>query len=381
MKTGQDRRNYERTYVEVDLPAIRHNILEVRKLVGSDVKIMAIIKADAYGHGDIMVADALGDLVEAYGVAIPEEALRLREHGIGKKILLLGYAGRDWYEDLIRFDISQTVYSYEMAKEISEAAVSVKKKAAIHIKIDTGMSRIGFFPVRDNIEVIHSIYELPGIEIEGAFTHFAKADEKTPEAAKEPFDRYMIFIQELENRGIQIPLKHTANSAAILQFPESYLDMVRAGIITYGLFPSDQVPKDRVSLWPALQWKSVVSHVKWIHPMTSVSYGGTFTAERKTLVATVSVGYADGVRRDLSGKGRVLIHGEYAPILGRICMDQFMVDVTEIPNVKTGDPVTLIGKDGKNQILVEEVANMAHSFNYEYICGISGRVPRKYKIQ
>ncbi len=369
---------YARTYAEIDLSAIRHNILEERRRVGRDVRIMAIVKADAYGHGDVMVADALRDLVDAYGVAIIEEALKLREHGIGKMLLILGYTGSEWFEELITHDISQTVYSYEMAKELSDTAVRIGRTAKIHIKIDTGMSRIGFMPVRDNIDVIRSISELPGIQIEGAFTHFARADEETADAAREPFEKYMIFITELENMGIPIPVKHAANSASIIQFPESWLDMVRSGITTYGMYPSERVSKDIVKLKPALQWKSVVSFVKTVHPGTSVGYGGTFTAQRETRVATIPVGYADGVKRDLSGKGRVLIRGEYAPILGRICMDQFMVDITDIPGVCTGDAVTLIGRDGDREITVEEVAGLSHSFNYEYVCGISSRVPRKY---
>lgn len=378
MKIIDEKKIYERTYAEIDLGAIRGNISAERTRVGKDVKIMAIIKADAYGHGAVKVAEALADLTDAYGVAIPEEALELRQNGITKTLLILGHSGNEWFEEIIEQDISQTVYSYEMAKQLSEKAVSLSKTARIHIKLDTGMSRIGFIPGKDNIEVIRAISELPGIEIEGIFTHFAKADEATPDAAKEPFEKYMIFIKELENRGIFIPIKHTSNSASIIQFPESWLDMVRSGITTYGLYPSEEVPKKKLPIKPALQWKSIVSFVKQVHPGTSVGYGGTFIAERETKVATIPVGYADGVKRDLSGKGRVLIRGQYAPIIGRICMDQFMVDVTDIDNVREGDVVTLIGTDGDNCISVEEVAELSHSFNYEYVCGISKRVPRKY---
>lgn len=377
METTSENRVYNRTYAEVDLGAIRFNIQEEQKRIGTDTKIMAVVKANAYGHGDIEVAGALDDLVDAYGVAVAEEALKLRENGIGKMILILGYTGNGWFEDTISHDISQTVYSYEMAKELSQTAQALGRKAKIHIKLDTGMSRIGFLPVRDNIDVIRAIHELPGIMIEGIFTHFARADEKTPDAAREPLEKYMIFVSELENKGIHIPIRHTANSAAILQFPEACLDMVRSGISTYGTYPSEDVSRE-TPLRPALQWKSIVSFVKTIHPGVSVGYGGTFTAERETVVATIPVGYADGVRRELSGKGRVLVRGQYAPILGRICMDQFMIDVTDIPEVCVGDEVTLIGRDGEREILVEEVANLAHSFNYEYLCGISSRVPRKY---
>lgn len=372
-----ENRVYDRTYAEVDLGAIRFNIQEEKKCIGTGTKIMAVIKANAYGHGDIEVARALDDLVDAYGVAVAEEALRVRKSGIKKMVLILGYTGNDWFEDIITHDISQTVSSYEMARELSQTAQALGRKAKIHIKLDTGMSRIGFLPVRDNIDVIHAIHELPGIVIEGIYTHFARADEKTPDAAREPLEKYMIFIEELENRGIHIPVRHVANSAAILQFPEACLDMVRSGISTYGIYPSADVCR-KTPLRPALQWKSIVSFVKTIHPGVSVGYGGTFTAERETVVATIPVGYADGVRRDLSGKGRVLVHGQYAPILGRICMDQFMIDVTDIPEVCVGDEVTLIGRDGERELPVEEVANLAHSFNYEYLCGISNRVPRKY---
>ena len=341
MELEKEKKRYDRTYAQIDLGAIRHNIAVERKRVGETVKIMAVIKANAYGHGDIAVAEALDDLVDAYGVAIPEEALKLRGNGVKKMLLILGYSGKDWFEDIIHENISQTVYSYSMAKQLSETAVKMGKTAKIHIKVDTGMSRIGFKPVKDNIDVIRAISELPSIAIEGAFTHFARADEETSEAAREPFEKYMIFLRELENRGVHIPIKHAANSASIIQFPESQLDMVRSGITTYGLYPSEKVPRDILHFIPALQWKSKVSFVKRIHPGTSVGYGGTFTASRETMVATIPVGYADGVKRDLSGKGQVLIRGQYAPILGKICMDQFMVDVTEIDGVSEGDTVKI----------------------------------------
>ncbi|MGN1206274.1 MAG: alanine racemase [Eubacterium sp.] len=370
-------KTYDRTYVQIDLEAIKHNIRCEREKVGKNVKIMAIVKANAYGHGDVEVAEALKEEVDAYGVAIIEEALKLRNTGIDKMILILGHTGRIWYKDLIENNISQAVYSYEIAKALSEEAVLLGKKAKIHIKIDTGMSRIGFQPIKDNIEVIYAISKLPGIELEGIFTHFARADEASTKWVKEPFDKFQIFCEELKKRGVDIPLAHAANSASILRFPETYLNMVRSGITTYGLYPSEEVEKN-VDFHPALSWKSEVVHVKTIHAGISVSYGGTFTADKDTVIATVPVGYADGVKRDLSGKGRVLVKGCYAPIVGRICMDQFMIDVTDIPEVKVGDEVTLIGNDGANSISVEEVANLAHSFNYEYICSITERVPRKY---
>lgn len=371
-------RQFDRTYAEVNLQAVRHNIEEARKNIKSDTKIMAIVKANAYGHGAVPVSKALISQVDAYGVAMIEEALELRDAGINKMILILGYTGEEWYEELVKHCISQTIYTYDMAKKLSDVAVSFGKQTPIHIKIDTGMGRIGFAPTEESLDIVEKISHLPGVFIEGIFTHFARADEKTIEAAKEPFARYMQFVQELEKKGIRIPIRHVSNSASIISFPEANLDMVRSGITTYGLYPSEDVPKEILKLQPAMSWKSKISYVKPIEPGTSVSYGGTFTAEKPMIVATVPVGYADGMKRDLSGKGRVLVHGQYARILGRVCMDQFMIDVTDISNVKMGDTVTIFGKDGDKCIPVEEIAEMSHSFNYEFVCSISNRVPRKY---
>lgn len=371
-------RQFDRTYAEVNLQAVRHNIEEARKNIKSDTKIMAIVKANAYGHGAVPVSKALISQVDAYGVAMIEEALELRDAGIDKMILILGYTGEEWYEELVKHCISQTIYTYDMAKKISDVAVSFGKQTPIHIKIDTGMGRIGFAPTEESLDIVEKISHLPGVFIEGIFTHFARADEKTIEAAKEPFARYMQFVQELEKKGIRIPIRHVSNSASIISFPEANLDMVRSGITSYGLYPSEDVPKEILKLQPAMSWKSKISFVKPIEPGTSISYGGTFTAEKPMIVATVPLGYADGMKRDLSGKGRVLIHGQYAQILGRVCMDQFMIDVTDISNVKMGDTVTIFGKDGDKCIPVEEIAELSHSFNYEFVCGISNRVPRKY---
>ena len=228
------------------------------------------------------------------------------------------------------------------------------------------------------MDTVEKISKLPGLEVEGIFTHFARADEKTIEPAREPFRKYITFVEELEKRGVMIPIHHVANSASIIGFPEANLDMVRSGITTYGLYPSDEVSKDVLVLEPAMQWKSIISYIKTVEPGTSISYGGTFTAKEKMTVATIPVGYADGMKRDLSGKGRVLIHGQYAPILGRICMDQFMVDVSHIKEAAIGDTVTIFGKDGEKNIPVEEIAEKSHSFNYEFVCSITNRVPRKY---
>lgn len=371
-------REFDRTYASIDLHAIRHNINEVRKHIRKETKIMAVVKANAYGHGAVPIARALEDLVDAYGVAMIEEAIELREAGIDKRILILGHTGEGWYEELVKYGISQTVYTVEMAERLNEAAQVQGKRVPIHIKLDTGMGRIGFAPTEESLDEVERIAGLPGLVLEGIFTHFARADEKTIEPAREPFFTYLDFVAGLEKRGIRIPIKHVANSAAVLSFPEANLDMVRSGIMTYGLYPSEEVPKEKLPLRPAMEWKALISYVKEVEPGTSISYGGTFTAEHPMKVATVPVGYADGMKRDLSGKGRVLVHGECAPILGRVCMDQFMIDVTGIPGVKMGDVVTIFGRDGNHMIPVEEVAALSHSFNYEFVCSVTNRVPRRY---
>lgn len=372
-------KRYDRCYAQVDLGAIRHNITEARKKIKDTTKIMAIVKADAYGHGAVPVAKSLLDLVDAYGVATLEEAVELRKNEIDKMILILGYTPEGDYEDLILHDISQAVYTEEMAQKLSDMAVKLGKKAKVHIKIDTGMGRIGFPPTEKTADLIAEIKKFPGIELEGMFTHFARADETTTEPVKEPLKKYMHMVEMLLERGIEIPVKHVSNSASIMRIPEANLDMVRSGITTYGLYPSEEVDKKEMDLIPAMQWKAHISFVKDVEPGSSISYGGTFTAQKKMRVATVPVGYADGFKRDLSNRGAsVLVHGKRAAILGRICMDQFMIDVTEIDGVQIGDEVTLFGRDGDAFIPVEEIADASHSFNYEYVCGISPRVPRKY---
>jgi len=371
-------KEYSRTYVSVDLGAVRHNIEEARKNIREDTKIMAVVKADAYGHGAVEVSHALSDLVDAYGVAMAEEALELRRSGIRKRILILGYTAEDWFPELIGHRIAQTVYTWEMAEKLNRAAEQLGQKAIVHIKLDTGMGRIGFAAADENVRVVKQISALPYLELEGIFTHFARADEAAPDPIREPFHRFQFFVTKLEREGIHIPIRHVSNSAAIINFPEGNLNMVRSGITTYGLYPSEQVSREVMRLTPAMQWKSVVSYVKDIEAGTSISYGGTFVSDRSMKVATIPVGYADCMKRDLSNKGRVLIRGRYANILGRVCMDQFMVDVSDIPYVSAGDEVTIFGRDGGREIPVEEVAGQCHSFNYEFVCGITARVPRKY---
>lgn len=371
-------KEYYRVEARINLDAICNNIDEVRRVIKEDTKIMAIIKADGYGHGAIAVARALQDKVDAFGIAIIEEGIELREAGFQQPILVLGYTPYPLYEMAVKHDIMLTVFHYKMAKELSEVAVRLNKKAKIHIKLDTGMSRIGFKDTSDSVEQIKKISRLPNIVIDGLFTHFACADEADKSSVKKQLQRYLAFSNKLEQENIKIPLKHVSNSASILDLPEANFDMVRSGIITYGMYPSNEVNKRIIRLEPALSLISRVVFVKTLPKGTGISYNSTFFTNRESIIATIPVGYADGYKRTLSSKGRVLIHGQSAPIVGRICMDQFMVDVTDIPEVKEGDLVTLIGTDGQETITVEEIAEKAQSFNYEFICDIGKRVPRVY---
>lgn len=369
---------YYRIEARVNLDAICNNIDEVRRNINTDTKIMAVIKADGYGHGAVALATALKDKVDAYGIAIIEEGIELRLAGFEKPILVLGFTPHQQYEELLKYDIIQTVFQYDMAKCLSDTAVSLGKQAKIHIKVDTGMTRIGFKDTDESIQTIKEISKLPNITIDGIYTHFASADEEDKTSARKQLSRFLTFADKLEKEGIHIPVKHVSNSASIIDLPESNLDMVRSGIITYGMYPSDKVNKNRLMLQPALTLISNVVYVKSVEAGTGISYNSTYITEHDSVIATIPVGYGDGYPRQLSSKGRVLIHGKSAPIVGRVCMDQFMVDVTDIPDVKEGDKVTLIGQNGDESISIEEVANLAGSFNYELVCDIGKRVPRVY---
>lgn len=371
-------KEYYRVQANINLDAICNNLLETRKLIKKETKIMAIIKADGYGHGAIPLAKTIDEIVDAYGIAILEEGIELRKAGITKPILILGFTPAPLYEKLVEYDISQTVFQYDMAKKLSEVAIAMKRKAKIHIKLDTGMGRIGFGDNKESVKVIQDIADLDGIEIVGLFTHFACADETDKTSVCNQYHRFIAFAEQLEQKGIHIPIKHVSNSAAIIDLPQANLDMVRSGISTYGLYPSEEVDKKKIVLQPAMEIKSMVSYVKEVEAGTGISYGSTYVTKGKTKVATIPVGYADGYPRALSSRGRVLIHGISAPIIGRVCMDQFMVDVTHIDDVEEGDTVTLIGADGDNCITVEELSALAYSFNYEFVCDINKRIPRVY---
>lgn len=377
-------KHYDRVCAYVDLDAIRHNLESMKKNLNEDTKMMAVIKTDGYGHGAVAIAHETEqlDFLLGYAVATPEEAFQLRKAGIKKSILILGYAFPYSYKSMIEQDIAFTVFKEDMAEEINRIAALEGKKAKVHIKVDTAMSRIGIRPDEEGLDFVKKVLTMDNLETEGIYTHFAKADEEELSAAYEQLKRYGEFLEKVseveKETGRKIFLKHCANSAAIIGMKESQMDVVRAGIALYGLRPSEFVPKDIVPLEPALTLKSHIVYVKTIEKGTQVSYGGTFTAERTMRVATIPIGYGDGYPRSLSNKGHVLLHGKKARILGRVCMDQFMVDVTDISEAAEGDEVTLIGSDGENQITMEYLGELSGRFNYELACDLGKRIPRVY---
>lgn len=371
-------KNYTRVYAPIDLDAVVYNMESMRSNISPDCGMIGVVKTDGYGHGAVPVAKAMDPFVEGYAVATVDEALILRRHGITKPILILGVTHKSRYKELLDEDIRPAVFTMEQAVPLSELAVQEGRTANIHLALDTGMGRIGMSPDRAGAELAARIAALPGIRVEGMFTHFAKADEADKKSAGEQLERYLNFTELLKEYSLDIPLKHCSNSAGIIDLPQANLNLVRAGISIYGMYPSDEVDKDAVPLKPVMGLKSFVTYVKMLEPGQAVSYGGTFVAERPTRVATIPVGYGDGYPRSLSGKGYVLIRGKKAPILGRVCMDQFMVDVTDIPGVDVDTEVTLIGKDGQEQIRVEELSALCGRFHYELVCDIGKRVPRVY---
>lgn len=372
---------YSRVYAEIDLDAIVSNMEAMHRITAKDTKIMAVVKADGYGHGAVAIAHAVDSLpyLYGYGVATFEESLILRECGLKKPILILGYVFPDQYEELILADIRPTVFTLEMARELSEAAERLGRDCRIHFAVDTGMSRIGYQVTEDAADEMARIAALPHIVVEGIFTHFATADEPDKEKTYAQLARYREMTGMLKERGVSIPLQHCSNSAGIIDIPEANLDLVRAGIILYGLWPSADVNMSRLALKPAMSLITHVAYVKELPAGREISYGGTYRTGEPRRIATIPVGYADGYARGLSNKGDVLIHGKRAPIRGRICMDQFMVDVTEIPDVKCGDVVVLIGRDGSEQITMEELGERSGRFNYEFVCDIGKRVPRIFR--
>ena len=368
---------FDNTYVTIDLDAISRNLSAVTEKAGSCV--MAVIKADAYGHGAVPIARHLENRCAFFGVSSLSEALELCNAGIQTPILILGHTPSAAFDEVVRHGIRPTIFRYEAAKALSDEACRQGKSARFHLALDTGMSRLGFQCDEASADECAAITRLPGIFAEGLFSHFATADCADLTRAKAQAARFDAFIEMLQARGVQIPLCHMDNSAGVMNFPNHYA-LVRSGIVTYGLYPSDEVNPSLLPLTPALSWHSRVTYVKTLPAGREIGYGGTYTTTAPTVVATVPVGYADGYSRSLSGKFYVLIRGKKAPILGRVCMDQLMVDVTDIPGVQLGDGVVLVGTDGDETITVEQIAAAAGTFNYEFICSISRRVPRYYLL-
>ena len=366
---------FDNSYVKIDLDVIARNFAAIQRKAG--VPVMAVVKADAYGHGAVQVARLLEGKCAFFGVSSMLEALELRQAGLTTPILILGHTPPAAFADAIRLGIRPAIFRYSDALELSREAVKQGVNAPFHFAVDTGMSRIGFQATQEAADICAKIAALPGLQPEGLFSHFATADCEDLSRSREQISRFDAFDAMLKQRGIQIPIRHLDNSAGLMNFDHHY-EMVRSGIVTYGLYPSNEVSEDLLPLTPALSWHSRVTHVKLLEPGRQISYGGTFVTEKPTMVATVPVGYADGYRRCLSSRFYVLIRGKRAPILGRICMDQLMVDVTDIPNVQPEDPVVLVGKDGDEKITMEQISAEAYSFNYEFVCGISRRVPRIY---
>ena len=367
---------YIRAYAKVNLDTIIHNFNQLKASLEENVKTMAVVKADAYGHGSIEVAKALQNLADYFAVATLSEGVELREVGIRNPILVLGYTAPDEYSQLLDYSIIPTLYDTDEAELLDKVASSMGKKATVHIAVDTGMSRIGFFCDDSGIEAVRKIHSLQNICIEGIFSHYATADEKDKSFAYIQKERFDSFTDRLEKDGISIPVKHMCNSAATIDFDNHY-NLVRLGIALYGIYPSDNV-KHELDLIPAMEVRSHVIHVKEIMPGTGVGYGQTYTATEKRKIATVSIGYADGFNRCLTGKGYVLIKGKKAPLVGKVCMDQIMVDVTGIEDVRTGDRVIILGRSGDEEITAEEFGNMANSFAYEVICTFMPRIKRIY---
>lgn len=369
---------YLRTYVEIDLGAALHNIKAIRNRIGEDVKLMAVIKADGYGHGAVELGELYKDVADYFGVATIEEAIELREAGLDTPMLILGYTSPKQFDKLIEYSVEPTIYTIEAAKALSETAVKAGKEVKYQIALDTGMTRIGFQTSEESVDIVESISRLPMITLNGLFTHFSCADECDKTYSHMQIEKYDWFVSKLVERDINVPVKHMCNSAGIMEFDDCRFDMVRAGIVLYGLYPSEEVNKKALELVPVMSWRSHVVNVFTAGEGVGVSYGATFKTKENTKIATVSIGYADGYPRALSNKGRVIIKGHSVPIIGRVCMDQMMVDITGLDDIEVEDIVTLVGFDGDEHISVEEVSELAGSFNYEFVCDVSKRVPRVY---
>lgn len=365
-------------YAEIDLDAIAYNMKNIKSLA-NDKEVIAVVKADCYGHGSLdVVPTLLENGASRLAVAVLTEGIELRNNNINAPILILGYTPLYLGEELIKYDFEQTVYDLDYAKELSKIALTLNKKAKIHIAIDTGMGRIGFLPNEKAVQDISTIYSLKGLDILGIFTHFSTSDEKDKKYTNKQFKQFTDFTAKLSALGIDIPLKHASNSGAIMDMPETYLDAVRAGIILYGYYPSNEIKKENLSIRPALTLKASITRVQEMDKDMYISYGNTFKTKRKSLIATLPIGYADGYSRLLAKSANVIINGKFAPIVGRICMDQCMIDVTDIGNVKVGDEVMLLGEQGNLKFNADNLAEIMGTINYEILCMLKYRIPRVY---
>lgn len=375
----------KRTWAEVSLNALDHNYDVIRAAVNPKTKICCVVKADAYGHGASYVSREFQKKgADWFAVSNLEEAIQLRRTGILRPILILGYTPPQMAERLQELSISQSVFSTEYAKELSDCAIAAGVRVRIHVKLDSGMSRIGFLyqnPERDSesLAEIEAVCKEPGLIPEGIFTHFSVADDGHP-GEDFTMQQYACFdgaVKELQRRGITFEIRHCSNSGAVVDYPQLDLDMVRPGVILYGLLPSDQMQRS-LDLQPAMELKTVISQLKTVEPGTSVSYGREFVTERKTVLATVPIGYADGYPRRLHDKADMLVCGKRARVVGRVCMDQVILDVTDIPGVHTGMTVTIWGRDGDDEVSVDEIAKLDGTIHYEMICLVGKRVPRVF---
>ncbi len=373
--------SYRRVFAEINLDAVLHNLNQMEKHIKKDTKIMGVIKTDGYGHGAVPIGKELEKIaiVWGYAVATAEEAEILRRNGLNKPILVLGVTFQEQYKFLMEKEIRPTVYSLKQAQNLELFAKKAGKSIQVHIKIDTGLSRLGFQVTEEAAEEVAQIAGMPHIIVEGIFTHFAKSDAKDKTMAFDQMEKFQMMNQMLAQRGVVIPISHCSNSAAIIDLPEANMSMVRAGISLYGVWPSEEVQKEKLDLQPALSLKSCIVFLKELEKGRTISYGATYETKEKQRIATIPVGYGDGYPRSLSNRGYVLIHGKKAPICGRICMDQFMVDVTHIKEAAEGDLVTLVGKDGQEEISLEEIGDLSGRFHYEFACDLGKRIPRVYK--
>ncbi len=365
-------------WAEVDLGRIEHNVKQIKSLC-ENKKIYGVVKADAYGHGALDIVQVLlKSGVTDLAVALITEALEIIKSGINVPILILGFTPLTFAEDILNNNIEQTVYDLEYAKKLSEIAQEKNKTAKIHIAVDTGMGRIGFLPNEKGMEAVRQISKLPNVNIEGIFTHFSTADEADKTYSLEQLAKFNKFVDDLENEGIKINIKHASNSAGIMDLPEAHFNAVRPGIIMYGYYPSNEVIKERLDLKPALTLKTSVVHVKTLPKDMYISYGRKYKTDKERVIATLPIGYADGYTRALSNKGKVIVNGKLASIVGAVCMDQCMIDVTDVGTVKVGDEVILLGEHGNTRFNADDLAELLDTINYEIICMIGRRVPRVY---